>query len=153
MADFDENGNPLGPPPTMEDTNNDDDLLAYTLGIRKNIVEKIFAENNGAPPTESKMVATVDSMLRGIESIAMGRKKLASEEKSNQATEALQAALVDATLRRASDFRALYEFAPGTVAAPPALPDHLEKPNFVHGEMAELPSQETCDEFQNRMAD
>lgn len=153
MADYDEDSNPIGPPPTMEDTTNDDDLLAYTLGIRKNIVEKIYADNNGAAPTESKMVATVDSMLRGIESIAMGRKKIASEEKSTQAAEAMQAALVDATLRRATDFRNLYEFAPGTVKTIPTLPEGLERPAFVNGEMADLPSQETCDDFQRRMAE
>lgn len=141
---------PTTPPPPLETFKDDDDILEYTLGVRRQIVETLYAKSGGAIH-DHKDIGAVDAMLRGMEGIALKRKQIKVEEQTNDNNTALIGALVAETLRNANEFSKIYR-SEKPVGSIPVLT--IDAPaTFVEGEVADTASRETCEDFMERMAD
>lgn len=79
---------PAEPLPQMSD----DEVLAYTRGIRIKVVQDVMAD--GKAPTETGDRILLSDMLKGLESGALASKKIASDEKQNSNTAAVVAELL-----------------------------------------------------------
>lgn len=74
---------------------NDDDVLAYTRGIRVKIVQKITTNvESGGMPVDNGQANLLTNMLNGLDSQAMGNKRLAQEQRNNDNTAAVVAELL-----------------------------------------------------------
>jgi hypothetical protein len=88
---------------------NDDDVLAYTRGIRVKVIQKITSntETQGMP-VDNGQANLLTNMLNGLDSQAMGNKRLAQEQRNNDNT-----AAVVAELLRSIDKNKAFQLAPG----------------------------------------
>lgn len=71
---------------------NDDEVLAYTRGIRVKVVQEVMA--SGKAPTETGDRILLSDMLKGLESQALASKKIASDEKKADNTAAVVAEIL-----------------------------------------------------------
>lgn len=70
----------------------DDEVLAYTRGVRIQVVQEVMA--SGKAPSETGDRILLSDMLKGLESQALASKKIASDEKQNSNTAAVVAELL-----------------------------------------------------------
>lgn len=86
----------------------DDDILAYTRGIRVKVVNSLMT--GGAVSGENSDRILLTNMLSGLDSQALNSKKLAADQKNSD-----NAAVIVAELLRNIDRNSAFQIAPGAV--------------------------------------
>lgn len=126
----------------------DDRVLDYTLGVRRQIVEKhLQATNFAADPEAQKLVL---QSLDGMDRVALGRKRINADVEQNQ-TNAKMQALVATVLMQTRDPKFMggtQTPVAGAARAAPVLGNEVPDPVVVAGEMAQSPIAMTFAEFQ-----
>jgi hypothetical protein len=115
--------------PTVS-SDSDDAVLAYTCGIRQQLVAAIV---KGGMPAETKEQMVLLTALADMDRTALGKKKIKSDEGVSGARVAAAATL--AQLFMDPRLKQLGQARPGETGAIPVLADHLEMPLLVHGEL------------------
>jgi hypothetical protein len=108
----------------------DDDVLAYTCGIRQQLVASMV---KGGMPADTKEQMVLLSALADMDRTALGKKKIKSDEGVNGARVTAAATLaqlfMDPRLKQLGHARA------GEVGTIPVLGEHVEMPALVQGEL------------------
>lgn len=112
---------------------------------------------NGQIPNDPEQLDFLMKNLKDMDSSAVARSRIKSEEKTSEAANASMIALVGQTLQAMRGGRGLppvevIDVEAATVNVP-TLPEELERTNFVPGEMQIGTIHEDVDQFKQRMND
>jgi hypothetical protein len=111
---------------------------------------------NGQIPNDQESLDLLMKNLKDMDSSAVARSRIKSEEKTSEAANASMIALVGQTLQAMRGGRALPPVevidVEAAVVDVPQLPEHLERKEFVAGEMQIGTIHEDVDQFKQRMA-
>lgn len=120
---------------------NDDDVLAYTRGIRVKVIQKITTntETHGMP-VDNGQANLLTNMLNGLDSQAMGNKRLAQDQRNADNT-----AAVVAELLKTIDKNKAFQLQPGDPSVVDVearvVPAHIGDVPGLPGEMDVSPPQ------------
>jgi hypothetical protein len=110
----------------------DDDILAYTCKIRKQLVTSMI---KSGMPGDTKEQAILLTALADMDRTALGKKKIKSDEGVSGARVAAAATL--AQLFMEPRLKQLGQAKPGEVGVIPKLAEHVLMPELVLGELDE----------------
>lgn len=133
------------PPPEVSP---EDEVLAYTQGMRRRIVNKLTNDGKTIPGTESKDILILNQTLDSMDKAALGKMRIKVEEKANQTQE--QAAGMIAQLLQKVTSQKPFEVIEGVAREIPQLPESVPAPRLVEGETATVAAQQDFDTFTAR---
>ncbi len=112
---------------------------------------------NGQIPNDPEQLDFLMKNLKDMDGSAVARSRIKSEEKTSEAANASMIALVGQTLQAMRGGRALPPVdvidVEAAVIGVPQLPEHLERKDFVEGEMQIGTIHEDVDAFKQRMGE
>lgn len=129
----------------------EDEVLQYTHGVRKAIVDKITDNGQKIPAEDPKLLHTILATLDGMDRSALGRKKIQSEEKLAGANQAMAAGIIATVLQQVGSGHNLpFTSAEGIERAIPVLGNDVPEPVLVDGEIDTNAPQQSFESFQRK---
>lgn len=130
---------------------NEDEVLAFTHQQRLSMLGKVLKD--GAVPEDPSMAKVAVSLLKDMDAMALGRKRIKADEKIADSQEAA-AGLISRVLTAAAATRPYQLRNPSDVIARPApqLGSEVPPPLLVEGETAVVSAPETYESFVARAA-
>lgn len=125
-------------PPEM----NEDQVLAYTQGKRRNIVDKLT--NAGKVPDDKTEVSLLISALDGMDRAALTQKRIKSDEKAAQGISGAAAVIAKLLIQVGSN-NSTHQISDSIT--PPAIGKEIPDPLLVPGEAEINPGQLDFDTF------
>jgi hypothetical protein len=137
------------PEVTAADIPNEDQVLAHTHQIRKQIVSDLM--KSGTPINDSKQMSALLQTLDGMDRQSLTRKRMSADKEIAQGTNDTNTALLAAVLKSIPNIPrpANGEAIPVTRELP-SLPDTIDMGEVVDGQTEKAPPQDTYQSFMAR---